>query len=360
MKTYLSFFLLTLSIISCKETDKKLPAVKPVKYEKIDYSRGKQEQTFPGVVKAEYETKLSFKVGGTLNAVNIKLGQKIQKNQLLSSIDPIDYIVQAEQAKAEKRKAESQLVNARSVFERIEKLYENNSVSLNDYDDAKLGLASAESQFKAASKQLEAANNQVNYTKLYAPMDGIITQVNVESNESVGEGQIIAVMNSETDPEIEVGVPEVSINKLKKGKEVSIVLPSIPDQKFKGQIKKVGFASGASSTFPVVVSINTSKIEIRPGMAADVTFKLGNEDNEISPKIVAPFAAVGEDVSGNYVFVLKKASNSNYRVEKRTVQLGEILPEGFEVIKGLQKNELVAIAGLRFLQDNMEVCLLEN
>jgi RND family efflux transporter MFP subunit len=206
---------------------------------------------------------------------------------------------------------------------------------------------------------LEAAKNQVDYTRLYAPMDGIITSLMVEANEIVGAGRVIAMISSEGNPEIEVGVPEALITKLAKGEQVTIQFPSIPGEEFNGIIERVAFASGQSPTYPVSVLINKPTREIRPGMAADVRFMLKPAGGKPAG-IVAPVAAVAKDAEGNYVFVLQKDSSSNYRVEKRKILVGDLLTEGFEIESGLDENELVATAGLSFLSDGMKVKLLDE
>jgi hypothetical protein len=76
--------------------------------------------------------------------------------------------------------------------------------------------------------------------------------------------------------------------------------------------------------------------------------------------MIVPVSAVGEDTEGNFVFVLKADSGSVYRAEKRTITVGELLPEGFEIISGINENEWVATAGLSSLLDGMKVQLLDD
>lgn len=359
MKAYLPFIVFVFSLVSCnRKSENQTESIKPVKYEKVSYFNHNKSHAFSGTVKAEHETNLSFKVGGTLSNVNIKIGDKVKKGQLLASINPVDYEVQKEQAVAQKMSAESQLVIANSTFSRVEKLYENNSVALSEYEKAKVNLASAESQFKAAGKQLEATQNQVAYTRLYAPFDGVITSLMVESNEIVGAGRMVAAISSVSHPEIMVGVPEVLIGKLQKGQAVSIQFPSIGNAQFTGKIKKLAFASGQSSTFPVTVSIANSPAELRPGMSAEVSFIMETGLADHPNKVMAPTAAVGKDGEGNFVFILKKDTDSLYLVEKRRVVIGQLLDDGFEIESGLVGDELVATAGLTFIRDGMQVKLL--
>jgi len=176
---------------------------------------------------AENATNLSFKVGGRLKSVDVKLGDKVNKGQLIASIDPIDYSIQLQQAKAQvkgaeanMKSAESQLINMKASYKRLEKLYENNSVSLSDYQQAKAALASAESQYEAsesqvnsAKRQVDAAKNQVDYSQLRAPFKGIISALQVESNEIIPAGNPIAILSSFTSiPFSKVFNPAVAIN----------------------------------------------------------------------------------------------------------------------------------------------------
>ncbi|SDB50683.1 RND family efflux transporter, MFP subunit [Flavobacteriaceae bacterium MAR_2010_188] len=361
MKAHIHLIIVAFTLLACNENNEKAEEnIKSVKYERIGFSNSNQTHRFSGIVKAEYETGLSFKVGGTLSKVDVKIGDKVRKGQLIARIDPIDYEVQREQAVAQKKSAESQLVVARSTFSRAEKLYENNSVALSEYEQAKASLASAESQFKAANKQLEAANNQISYTRLNAPMNGVITSLMVESNELVSAGSIVAVLSSEGNPEVEVGVPESVIAKLQKGQEVTIEFPSIANDDFKGKIEKVAFASGQSSTYHVMVSITDPIGEMRPGMSAEVSFIMSKISDDQQNIIVAPIAAVGKDPQGHFVFVLQENSDSLYRVEKRKVSIGRMLDTGFEIKNGLEGKELVVTAGIPFLRDSMKVKLLNK
>jgi multidrug efflux system membrane fusion protein len=284
---FLSLFMLVLFFSSCEEksveTAKK---IRPIKYSTIEPSTGVETHTFSGVAKAQNETNLSFKVAGTLSSVQVKLGDRVRKGQLIATIDPVDYNIQSNQAISQKegsvanaKAAETQLINAQATYDRVAKLYENNSVSLSEYQQAKAGLDAAQAQYDAANtqinaadQQLKAAGNQVSYTRLVSPMTGVITAVQVEANEMVNAGMLIAKVSSFGRPEVEVGVPEIFINKIKKGQEVTITLPSSPGQEFKGVVDQVAYASGNAPTYPVTVEIDKSVEQIRPGMAANVAF----------------------------------------------------------------------------------------
>lgn len=385
----LAFVFLMLLLNSCAEETKEMEKkIRPIKYSKVEQSIGFETHTFSGVAKAQNETNLSFKVAGTLSSVKVELGDRVKKGQLIATIDPVDYNVQTNQAIAQKegsvanvqstesnaKAAETQLISAQSTYDRVAKLYENNSVSLSEYQQAKAGLDAAQAQYDAALSQVKAANtqvataneqvkaagNQVSYTNLISPINGVITTVQVEANEVVNSGKVIATVSSIGRPEVEVGVPEIFINKIKKGQKVNITLSTSPGQVFQGIVEQVAYASGSSPTYPVIVEIDKSVEQIRPGMAANVEFIISKNKVATNSKIAVPIEAVGKDNEGNFVFVLNKKSDAVYVAEKKVITIGELLPEGFELINGLRGGEIVATAGLKSLRNGTEVKLLND
>lgn len=373
---FLALVFLVISCWSCGEKPMETTKeIRPIKYAKIAMSSGAESHTFSGAAQAQNETNLSFKVAGTLSSVRVKLGDRVNKGQLVATIDPVDYNIQTNQALSQKegsvanaKAAETQLINAQANYDRVAKLYENNSVALSEYQQAKAGLDAAKAQFEAANsqvnaskQQVQAADNQVNYTRLVSPMNGVITAVKVEANEVVNSGMTIATVSSLGRPEVEVGVPEIFIKRVKKGQKVTITLPSSPGQEFQGQVDQVAYAAGNAPTYPVIVQIDKSAEEIRPGMAANVTFFFVEEKAARATNLMfVPVEAVGKDNQGHFVFVLNQKGDAVYEAAKRTITIGPLLPEGFELISGLEGGEIVATAGLKSLMNGTEVKLLND
>ncbi len=92
-------------------------------------------------------------------------------------------------------------------------------------------------------------------------------------------------------------------------------------------------------------------------MLAILIFQFFNNEKIKSEKLVAPASAIGEDSNGHFVFSLEKVEK-NFLVQKKNVQIGNLTTEGFEIVTGLSKGELVATAGLSTLLDGMKVRLM--
>jgi len=355
--------------------EKEVPPVKesirPVRFEKVIKSGMGSNTTFSGTCQSDKEAKMSFKVAGKLSKLNVEVGDKVRRGQVIAVIDAVDYSITYDQAvdqmkgaKTQQESAKTQRIANKSNYERVEKLYENNSVSVSEYEQAKAAYNVSVSQYEAAvsqvataKKQVEAAKNQVGYTRLTAPFSGVITEVNASENELVGSGNPIATLSADGRPEVKVGIPETVIADIKKGQKVNIHFSTMPDRSFTGKVKEVAYSSNNTSTYPVIISINKPSSKIRPGMAASVTFS-SDPAKAAKSAIIAPAKGVGQGPDGHFAFVIQK-NGDGYNVKKTNLTIGESLPKGFEIKSGLKEGDMVATAGLNSLLDGLKVKLME-
>lgn len=331
-----------------------------MKYAQVQQSGGIVERTYSGTTQSSSVTHLSFRTGGMIVKLNAKVGQRVKKGALLAQLDQKDALLAYDQALADVQSAKVQYDNAASSFERTKKLYETNNTSLSDYERAKTSYANAESSYEISLKRLDLQESQVAYTKIIAPMNGIISEVRSEINEVIRSGSTIIMMSSEgnNDIEAQVGVPEKYINEIQNGDQVEISIRSI-DQTFKGSVAEVAYASSTTGvTYPVTVVIESkASNQLRPDMPVEVTFRFGDADQKLI--LVAPLKAIASGVDGHYVFKLT-ADENGYLVNKSIVELGDITKDGFEIKSGVSEGDIVAVAGLSSLYEGRKVKLLDQ
>jgi RND family efflux transporter MFP subunit len=360
---YYSLIIIALLIIGCqeKQVEKEIP-IRPVKYTMVKKTGVTDNRSFTGTAKSKEEARLSFRVAGTVTNILVKVGDRVQRGQLIATLDPEDYQVALKQveamesgSRASQKSAEANYIAAKSSYQRIKKLYENNSVPLSQFEQAKAQYDAAKSNYEAArystnasKEQIQSAQNQVSYTKLTAPFSGIISSKHVEENELVNSGAPIITLSSEDDLEVQVGVPEVLISHVVSGMKTKINFSTLPDQMFDGKVVEVGFSPGNSSTYPVTVDLLTDNKDIRPGMPATVIFELSDEDDQRN-KLLVPAASVGEDNKGRYVFLLEEQKDNKAIAKKQYVEIEHLHTKGFEVTSGLKEGQLIATAGLNIL-----------
>ncbi len=350
----------TLMIGGCSKEEKVQPEIiRPVRYEKVVMTQGERTRTFTGISKAAREAKLSFRVGGKVLAVNVKNGDRIDKGHLMASLDDSDAMLQYEQLQVSLKKSRIQKDTAKSSRDRIKGLYENNNVSLSEYEQAKDKYASALSAYTADKRSLDLKKKELGYYHLYSPMKGIVADKSVEKNENIQAGQVVVILNAEKGIKVTVGMPETYIAHVKTGETVHIGFASISNRTFTGTVSEVPYAVGSqSSTYPVTLLIEGDTRAIRPGMPADVTFDFFS--NESRGKLMAPSSAVGRDNNGTFVFLVKAATEGFARVHKTNVTVGRLENKGFEILDGLKEGDLVVTAGVSKLTDGLKVRMLNT
>mgnify|MGYP001826164979 CR=1 FL=1 len=329
------------------------PELRPVRYQKVSKGSVGGARTFVGVARAGTEADLSFRVPGTVAAVEVSLGERVQKGQVLARLDAVDYELQVQEAEAGLALAQASVRKAEADYDRTRALYENNNASRSELDAARAGAESARSQVDAATKRLDLTKQQLAYTTLRAPVEGAIALKDLEVNENVKAGDAVFLLTSGSLAEVEFAVPEILIAELEEGMPVLVRVDAFDGRDFAAEIAEVGVAvTGSSAAFEAVARLRQETPEVRSGMAAEVITQPVQPRRQAT--LMVPWVAVGEDRDGRFVFVVEPEEGGTGIVHRRAVTLGEI-GEEIEIVEGLQEGELLVTAGTRRLIDGMRV-----
>jgi membrane fusion protein, multidrug efflux system len=359
-RTILLFVAGTLLLNGCGRKEEKEITVRPVFYQETGQGISKNVRSFSALTQSANEAKLSFKVGGMIEYMAVDMGDSLKRGAIIARLDDTDYRINYHKAEASMKSAEAQLSAAQSAFLRIENLYVNNNVSLSDYEKAKMQLEAAGTMVKTARSQLEAAGNQLEYTVLRAPFNGIVTEVMAREKEMTGSGNPVVVFSAVNNLEVKTTVPENIIGLIVRGQEAMVRFNAYPEKIYRGTVTEVSPGITHASAYPVIIQLIESPARLLPGMTGTVELPLIGRDLQEN-RIVVASDAVGHDQSGDFVFVAVKSNEDDiYVAEKRNVTLGELRTDGYDVINGLNKNEKVITAGLSFLYDGRKVKLLDN
>ncbi|HMM12835.1 MAG TPA: efflux RND transporter periplasmic adaptor subunit [Bacteroidales bacterium] len=361
MKTKIQLLVLgALLLAGCGGKEEKEEAIRPVFYQEVGKSSTQNVRSFSGVTQSATEAKLSFKVGGLIENVPVDMGDTVKRGVVVARLDDTDYRINYNKAEASLKNAEAQLAAAKSAFLRVENLYVNNNVSLSEYEKVKTQFESAETMVKTTRLQLSAAQNQLDYTVLRAPFDGVVSSVLAQENEMTGAGRPVVVFAGVNDLEIKTAVPENIISQISRGQDATVQFSAFPEKTFRGVITEVSPGIPNASAYPVIIRLAESSSLLFPGMTCTVELPL-NGNSLSQNRVVIATDAVGHDQSGDFVYVAVKSNeNDLYVAEKRNVTLGELQADGYEIVSGLNKNEVVITAGLSFLYDGRKVKLLND
>ncbi len=334
--------------------------LRPVRYVVIEDGTTLRDRSFSGISKSTTESRLSFKVVGTVERIPVQIGQRLDAGSPIMELDSTTYQLQVQQAEAALVEAEANDRRAAANYERTRGLYANDNASLNDLEAARAQAESAEAMVDSAVKALEIARLNLSYTRLTADTDCSIASLDVEVNENVSAGQQVAMVSCGDAFEVTLDLPESVIANVSVGVDVSIRFGAIEGEEFSGIVTEVAVAATqAAAGFPIVVQVNERHPSLRSGLAADVIFQFGSNQAGYAP--VVPVDAIVNDPGGTYVFVAEPAETAGEGViHRRDVDLGELTQIGVEIVEGLDVGDRVVTAGVSVIRDGQRVLLPET
>jgi len=337
-----------------KEEIKPKRVVRPVRAIVLGDAENVRKRTFSGVTKAAVETPLSFRVSGKIVELAVSIGTKVNSGNVIARLDTTDYELQVKQLQAQLKQAAAQLKQAKAEYSRIRELYESKNASKSNLDSGRAAFESAKAQTESIEKSLELAQQQMTYCTLTAPMKGAIASKAVDLHQTVSAGSPVASLTSGGKMQMEIGVPETLIAKVRVGDKAKIAFESVPGEVFEAGVTEVGVEPTPSSTYPVKLTLKREDPRCRLGMLGEATLYF--ETGEHGVLYVPAVAVVSTPTGGRYVWVVGKTG----AVARRDVAIGALTSDGLQIQSGLAAGEVVVIRGVHQLKDGMTVRLLEG
>jgi membrane fusion protein, multidrug efflux system len=340
-------------LVGCKK-EPLPPPIRPVRAEIVESPDQARRRTFSGIAKASEETLLSFKVAGEIVLLTVNVGDAVLQEAVLAQLDSLDFELAVDQARAELEAAQARSRNASANYDRVRQLYETRTASRTDLDNARALSEEGIAAVASASKRLALAERQLAYTTLRAPATGSIAQRFVEVNENIQPNQPVLLIVSGTAPEVDVQIPELLIGQIQQGMPIEARFQAVCCQPLLGKVLHIGVATtGTATTYPVTLLIDDPDGKIRSGMTAEITFSLPNARETL----LVPAGAVNLDMEGRYVYLVSDYDGRMGVIERRAVEVGELLNDRIEIVSGLEGGERVVTAGLDLIIPGSQVTI---
>ena len=144
------------------------------------------KNTYPASIKGRQDIKIIPRVDGYLQGIHVKEGEKVRKGQILFTLDAVQYRAAVEQARANVEQMSALLAKAQQNFDNKKSLLDKKVVSDATFTDAKQDLAVAKANLAAAKAQLTIAQNNLSFTVLHSPSDGVIGKIPYRKGDYVG------------------------------------------------------------------------------------------------------------------------------------------------------------------------------
>ena len=320
---------------------------------------------YPGVLEPGEVNLLAFEVGGRLGEIALDVGQRVDEGQLLAALDVEQFQTQIDNRRAAVVEVEATLAQAEADLGRSQQLLETGAATVVRRDEDQTRVNQTRAQLTQAQKELSSAREDLADAKLYAPFNGIIDSIEVDSFATVSVGQTILSLYRQTNYEVSFSVSFDVIGRLVVGTPATVRLADDPSVALAAVVSELGERAGQVSSFPVVVSLEETSPLIKAGMAVEVAFEFAvpaARGHLIPISAAIPDGDIPEDAGPNAVvaFDVYVYDEPSRTVRRRRVTMAGIRENQFLIIEGLEVGERVAIKGVTFLREGMEVRLLTD
>jgi len=296
------------------------------------------------------EAVIGSEVGGyRVAAVNVDVGDKVRKGQELVRLAGEMLTAEVASKKAAKAQADAQLITASSNLRRAESILNSGAVSDSEHERLKAEFLAAQARVAAAQSDLEASQLKLQYTRVIAPDDGVVTARTVVVGQIAQAGGEMLRLLRQNRVEWRAEVPEGRMREVKIGQNARIT--TADGTQLVGKVRQVA-PTVQSGTRTGLVYIDLPKLDnARPGM-----FARGEIEISRSASATLPLASVIVRDGYSYVFVV----NDKQGVERKRIETGTVRNGRVEVISGLQSTDRVVERGAGFLKDGDRIRVVET
>jgi len=262
-----------------------------VVYRFATVERGNIQQTVSatGTLNAVKTVQVGTQVSGQVAAEFADFNDHVKKGQLLARIDPTLQQQAVRDAEAQLAKAQSQLIQARAEYNRNAELAREKFISASEFGTIQVNLSVAQAGVRSAQVTLDRAKQNLAYTNIYAPIDGVVVERNVDVGQTVAASlsapQLYLIAQDLKQMQILAAVDESDIGSIKAGQQVQFTVQAFPNRTFNGLVDEVRLQSKLQDnvvSYTVVVKVDNSNMQLLPGMTATVSFITGSATNVLT------------------------------------------------------------------------------
>ena len=250
-----------------------------------------------GTIQPDTVVEVKSKASGEILELKVETGQLVKRGALMARVDPRNPRNLVAQARADLEVAEARLANATSQKRRADELFESQSITQQEHENALLDHANARAEVVRARVTLDDAQDQLDDTSVLAPITGTIIEKQVERGQvissptrDVGGGTVLMKMADLGLVQVRTLVDETDIGKIQVGQRATVTVDAFPNRPFEGSVLKIEPQAQTEQNvtmFPVLVRIDNRGGLLRPGMNSEVEVHVGQREDVLAVPNVA-------------------------------------------------------------------------
>ncbi|MDH4418463.1 MAG: efflux RND transporter periplasmic adaptor subunit [Acidovorax sp.] len=352
-----SRFLLVLATASllaaCSRPAPPEEPVRSVKLLTVGVAALQSSLEYSGDVRARVESRLGFRVAGKIVKRQAELGQHVKAGQVLAQLDPKDYQLATDAARAQLASATTQRDLAAADLKRYQALKDQNFISGAELERREATLKAAQATLDQARAQLSSQGNQAAYTTLVADVSGVVTGIDAEPGQVVAAGAPVVRIAQDGSRDVVFAVPEDKVAQIALGSEVAVRGWS-GGATLAGAVREVAAsADAATRTYQVKVAIDSAEA---PALGSTVYVTPKALSHAGIPAIKLPTSALRQEGQATAVWVYDPTSST---VKSQPVQIATADGNEAVVAAGLTPGMQVVATGVHVLSPGQKVMVYQ-
>lgn len=355
---FLSIFFFIALLVGCSKPAPAPEPIRAVKIHTVGNSGILASAEYSGEVRARVESRLGFRVAGKIVKRQAEVGQRVKAGQILAQLDPQDYKLAVDSARASLAAAATNRDLAAADFKRFQSLKEQNFISGAELERRETTLKAAQAQFEQAQAQLANVGNQVGYANLVADVSGVVTAVEAEQGQVVSAGSPVVRIAQDGPRDVVFHVPEDKIATVAVGS-------SAKARRWTGDAAAQADMSGKIRELAASADPLTRTYQVKLALDASVNLPLGSTVHVYPSSaysgvqaIKLPTSALMQSAQGSsQVWLLDKASMT---VNPVVVQVATADGNEAVIASGLKSGDLVVSAGVHVLAPGQKVTIFQE
>lgn len=307
-----------------------------------------------GRIESRQTAVISTRVMGFVTAVHVKAGDSVKKGQALASISSDDLRAKNAQANAMVVEAEAALKDAQRDMERFEQLYQQESASAREFENAALQYNSVKARAEAARQMQKEAESMFVYTNLTAPFAGVVTQKHIDAGSMANPGMPLLILEQEKGYKASVSVSEADIPHIEVGARAGVTIKAT-GKTIEGRVFEVSPSSQFSGgQYLLGVTIPEDEMEgLYSGMYVTATISSNSRKGDADHAVLVPASSLVHEGQLTGLYTISESGTAMLR----WVKAGKAYGDQVEVLSGISPGEQFVVASAGRLYNGAPVSL---
>lgn len=252
-----------------------------VTVETVNVAKGEVSTTVTatGTIEPTNEVDVGTQVSGVIEKIYVDYNDHVEKGQIVAELDKTSLQSTVDEARASLKTAQNELDYRQKLFDRIEKLHNNDMVSDEDYDEALYNLNNAKGTVEQNKSDLKLALTNLGYASIYSPIKGVVLSREVEVGQTVAASYetptLFTIAQDLTQMQVEADVDEADIGQVKLHQRVTFQVDAYPDDVFSGTVTQVRLEPNEDDdsgvvTYTVIIKADNPDGKLMPGLTASI------------------------------------------------------------------------------------------